>query len=565
PMGAQWKPYFVRVGNQPKPDTFYYLYGGSAGGPIIKNRTFFWGTTENYKTKTTRNARLTLPTERELTGDFSQSGITIFDPLTTRPNPDRPGFFLRSAFPGNAIPSNRLNNVAQALRQYWPKPDVGNFAIRSAELVDRANQATGKGDHRFSDKFTTSGIYAWYDSEEPESRFYGKKRGDNPADPAEGALFRTVHMVAVNNTWVPSNTTVFAFRYGYTQFVDDDVPNPFDPATLGFAPSFIGAITYKKFPIFSIGEYGSPNFDTFGDRTPQDTTYYSHGVNANMSRIIGRHTFKAGGDWRLIGMKLFARGQPSGRFVFNKGFPQGPDPQVASTSAGSALASFLLGSPASGDITVGAPGNFYMNYYGGYVHDDFRVRPNLTLNLGLRYEFEQGLKERDNRITVGFDRERAFPVQVPGLNLKGGLMYAGVDNYPTHQSDPSLAKFAPRVGFAWTAGSRTVLRGGYGIFYSPNQYAFPNENRIGTRGFTAVTTYFASADGGLTPCPTCTLTNPFPSGVERPVGSSLGLLTGAGGDVHFIDQFRRSAFVHQYSVELQRELPNHIAVSAAYV
>src|SRR5262249_9279958 len=227
--------------------------------------------------------------------------------------------------------------------------------------------------------------------------------------------FRRVHMVASNNALVRSASTVLAFRYGYTRFKDNDIPITFDPATLGFSQDFLSAIPYKKFPQFTIGALGSVNFaqsTTFGDRDPQDTWYYSHGVNATLSKLIGRHTFKTGGDWRLIGMRLFARRQPSARFTFDKGFTQGPDPLVAAINAGSEMASFLLGFPASGDITVGSPNNFYINYYAGYVHDDFRVSPRLTLNLGLRYEFEQGLKERDNHITVGFDRQRAFPVQV---------------------------------------------------------------------------------------------------------------------------------------------------------
>ena len=564
PPAASSNFFFARQANLPKPDNYYYLYGGSVGGPIVHDRTFFWATTEGYKTKTSRNAVLILPTERERAGDFSQSAM-IFDPLTTRPDPDKPGRFIRDPFPGGIIPGDRINNVAKAVDRYWPKPVSGNTATRTAELVDRATQLTGKIDHRFSGKLSTSGMYASYDSKEPESRFYGRNLGDNPADPGEGALFRTVHMVAINNTLVSSPSTVFALRYGYTRFKDNDVPIAFDPATLGFSQNFFGAIPYRKFPRFTIGALGSVNFDTFGDRDPQDTYYYSHGVDANVSKLIGRHTLKIGGDWRIIGMRLFARGQPSGRFAFDKGFTQGPDPLVATTNAGSEMASFLLGFPASGDITVGSPNDFYINYYAGYVHDDFRVSPKLTVNLGLRYEFEQGLKERDNHITVGFDRQRAFPVQAPGLNLKGGLMYAGVDGYQTNQSDPSVKKFAPRVGFAWTMESRTVLRGGYGIFYAPNQYAFPNENRLGTRGFTAVTSYFASADGGLTPCSTCTLTNPFPNGIEKPVGSALGLLTGAGGTLNFVDQFRKSAYVHQYSVELQRELARQIVVSVGYV
>ena len=562
PSWGQGKFYFAK--DQPKPDNYFWLYGGSAGGPIVRNKTFFWTTTENYKTKTSRSTVLFLPTEREVRGDFSQSGVTIFNPLTTRPDPSNPGQFIRDPFQGNVIPPGMINPVAAAVAQYFPRPSSGNDLPSVAELKDRANQFTVKMDHRFNDKFTLTGMYAWYDSEEPESRFYGRKLGDNPADPAEGLLLRTVHVLTLNNVFIPSSSTVYGFRYGYTQFVDDDVPNAFDPATLGFSPNFTNAITYDKFPSLNIQGYGSVNFDTFGDRDPQDTTYYSHNFNASVSKLVGSHTLKSGGEYRLIGMKLFARGQPSGNFDFTPGFTRGPNPLVGGTTA-HALASFLLGYPATGDITVAAPSDFYIHYYAGYAQDDYRVTPNLTLNVGLRYEFEQGLQEKDNRITVGFDRDRVFPVQVPGLNLRGGLMYAGEDGYPTHQSDPSTTKFAPRGGFAYSLNERTVLRGGYGLFFAPNQYAFPNENRLGTRGFTAITTYFASNDGGLTPCATCTLTNPFPNGIEQPVGSSLGLVTGAGGNLNFVDQFRESAYVHQYSLDLQREIRNDISVSIGYL
>src|SRR5262245_21363866 len=561
PSFASSQLFFAKRANTPKPATYYYLYGGSFGGPIIKDRTFFWASTENYKTQTSRNAVLILPTARELTGDFSLSGgVTIFDPLTTRPNPA--GGFIRDPFPGNIIPADRVNPVAKAVLKYFP--NVASGTSSTAELKDRANQATGKVEHRWSDKFTTTGFYAWYDSVEPEARFYAKNLGENPGEPAEGQLFRTVHAVAINNLITTSNNTVFAFRYGFTQFVDNDIPNQFDPASLGFSSSFLSAIPYKKFPRFAIAGYGTVNFDTFGDRDPQDTTFYGHNVSASVSKLFGSHTLKGGFDYRIIGMRLFARGQPSGRFNFDSQFTRGPNP-LGCVSLQYSFAAFLLAFPSSGDITIGSPNNFYINYYAGYEHDDFRVSPKLTLNLGLRYEFEQGLQERDNNLTVGFSRDKAFPVQVPGLNLKGGLLYAGVDGAPTHQSDPSKTKFAPRVGLAYKFSDKIVLRGGYGIFYAPNQYAFPNENRMGTRGFTAVTTYVASIDEGLTPCATCTLTNPFPNGVESPVGSSLGLRTGAGGDLHFVDQFRKSAYVHQYSADLQYELARGSVVSAGYV
>src|SRR5215510_9194133 len=308
PSFASSQLFFARKAGDPKPETYYYLYGGSFGGPIKKDRTFFWATTENYKTLTSRNALLILPTARELTGDFSQSNVTIYDPLSGTPENN----FTRTPFPGNVIPDGRINQVAKAVAQFFPKVPSGTS--RTASLIDRANQATGKVEHRWSDKFTTTGFYGWYDSVEPEARFYAKNLGENPGEPAEGQLFRTVHAVAINNTITASPNTVFTFRYGYTQFLDNDIPNKFDPATLGFSQSFLSAIPYKKFPVFGVSGYGTVNFDTFGDRDPQDTTFYGHSVNASVSKLVGSHTLKGGFDFRVIGMKLFARGQPSGRF-----------------------------------------------------------------------------------------------------------------------------------------------------------------------------------------------------------------------------------------------------------
>ncbi len=144
-------------------------------------------------------------------------------------------------------------------------------------------------------------------------------------------------------------------------------------------------------------------------------------------------------------------------------------------------------------------------------------------------------------------------------------MYAGVDGYPTRQSDPDRAKFGPRAGVSWALGERTVVRGGYGLFWGPHQFQFPSENTLGTRGFSATTTYFASADNGLTPCAGCALRDPFPNGITRPQGSAQGLITGAGGDIHFNDQSRRSPYLHKFSVDVQHELPLAITLRAGYL
>jgi trimeric autotransporter adhesin len=564
PEWGTGKLFFTRKAGQPKPETYYRLWGGSLGGPVLRNRTFFWASTEGYKTQTTANQVISFPTPLERRGDYSQSFdqqgrlIVIHDPLTTRPDPDRPGQFIRDPFPGNVIPPNRLNAVARNFVDLLPLPTEGRSITRtSLPVADLTNQATVKVDHRLTNRQTISGLFAWYHSKEPAPQFYG-----TPGDP--NALFqpRTVNVVAINHIMVPSDRIVLALRYGYLRFRDDFASVPTDPRTLGFSPAFAGAIT--GFPRLTASPYGSGPLLNGGLHT--DSTSYSHSASASLSRLAGRHTFKTGADYRLIGMRLFAPGDVNGTFNFTSAFTQGPNPNVGSTASGDALASLLLGFPASGSFNIGTPNDLYTHYVGGYVQDDLRLRSNVSVNFGVRYDFEQGLRERNNAFTVGFDRERAFPIQVPGLALKGGLMYAGVDGYPTHQGNPSRFNFAPRAGVAWSLNSKTVVRGGYGLFWAPSQIAQAfSQAALGTRGFTASTTYVASDDGGLTPCPSCSLTNPFPAGLETPQGAALGLQTGVGGDIDFVDQSGGSAYVHQYSVDVKRELPGRMAASVGYL
>src|SRR4029079_9767039 len=201
--------------------------------------------------------------------------------------------------------------------------------------------------------------------------------------------------------------------------------------------------------------------------------------------------------------------------------------------------------------------------YARYVQDASRWSNALTLNYGVRYEYETGLKESDNHLTVGFDRNAPFPVQVPGLNLKGGLMYAGQNGYPTQQGHPLHDQIAPRGGIAWSLNAKNVVRGGWGLFWAPHKYPATTEAGLGSRGYSASTTYLASNDGGLTPAGS--ISNPFPAGITPPQGNSLGLLTGAGGVVDFADQDSKPGYVQQYSLDFQRELRGGNVVTVGYV
>jgi hypothetical protein len=560
--------YFAKKAGLSKPSQYYYDWAGSLGGPIVTNRTFFWASMEGYQQKSTRNNVLTLPTALERSGDFSRTvnaqgrPVIIYDPLTTRPDPANPGQFIRDLFPGNVIPANRLNPVALAMLKGIPLPTSGKSFNGNATLLDGPqSQETLKVDHRWSDRWTTTGMYARQDTREPGSAFYGSW-GTVPGDPGNGVGLRTVHFVALNNIFIPNDTTTLAVRYGYNRF--DDFGNnfpAFDAGTLGLPSGYVGSLLYNTFPRITVNGYGGASL--LGNTGPSIVTYLSQNASVTMSKFVGHHTIKAGVEYRRIGADVLAYGASAGDFAFTPAFTQGPNANAASTAAGDAFASFLLGYPASGEISVAGRGNYLLPYYAGYVQDDFRATSSVALNFGLRYEFERGLQEQNNRFTVGFDPNAIFPVQVNGLNLKGGLMYAGQNGYPTHQGTQNKGQFAPRGGVAWSLTNKMVVRGGYGLFWAPTQFAGVSEAAIGARGYSASTSYLASNDGDLTPAGT--LGNPFPAGVTQPQGNSLGLLTGAGGTIDFVDQTSKPGYVHQYSVDYQWELPGSQAVSVGYM
>jgi hypothetical protein len=563
PGWSQGRLFFAAKNDIDNPDSYYHLYGGGIGGPIAHNRTFFWANTEGYRSDTTRTTVLVLPTEAQRRGDFSQSGTTIYDPLTTRRDSNDSSRFVRDPFPNNQIPAGRLNRVALAMLRYLPLPISGNSRAASADIVDAADQITGKMTHRWSDRVTSTGLYAWYGSNEPDARFYGKPLFQNAADPGEGALVRRAHLAALNTTWTPADRTVVDVRYGFNRFLDDNRPASFDLGQLGFDSGFLSLVPQKKFPGIGVAGYGRGGA-LLGDRSQGTATYYSHHASAGVSTLSGRHAVKAGGEFRVTGVRFLNLGG-MGDYSFTPDFTSGPDPNAPRASSGDAFASLLLGHPAGGSIAVADAIDVYLNYWSGFAQDEFRVTSKMTINAGLRYEFEQGLQERNDRIAVGWAFVQPFPVQINGLSLTGGVLYAGINGAATHQGDPKHAQLAPRASIAYAIDDRTTVRGGYGLFWAPVQGISADEFGSGTPGYSALTNYVGTGGNPLIPCASCSLTNPFPAGINQPKGNTLGRMTGVGGGIWFVDPNSRMAHLHRYSVDLQQELPHAIAIGVGYV
>src|SRR5690606_14591338 len=231
--------------------------------------------------------------------------------------------------------------------------------------------------------------------------------------------------------------------------------------------------------------------------------------------LMGRHSLKVGVDYRQIGIDTQSFAGGAGNFAFDRNFTA-QNPLTLNDQSGNAVASMLLGYPSGNpgnlsSVTVSSPFNAWVNYFGAYAQDDFRVNSKLTVNYGVRLEHETGLREENNGFTVGFDRGLTPPGPLGGIinpetgqPIRGGLMYAGVDGNNEYQGNPVGVKFSPRVGAVYSLNPRTVMRAGYGIYWAPWNYQAVGANTYGNVGFTQVTTLEQDQLR-----PTTTIDNPF--------------------------------------------------------
>ena len=581
PIWGQWNNYFGEKAGRPKPDSPYYLGGGAFGGPILRNRTFFWFSTESYHDVQTRNVSTLFPTAAMRRGDFSgvtnSAGqpVTIYNPLTGLP------------FDGNQIPSTMMSPVALAMLEYLPLPDTDrdngstNYTRTSRIKSNFSQLYSIKLEHKFTNSVSLSGFYLYNSTNEPEANFFGTADQTEPtrfADPNDYYLRRRPQILALNNTWVLSSSTVLALRFGKTEFPDNDTLTiDFDPRSLPFSQTYRSQIQLNKFPQVRIRGYDQGHGSrTLGAINPTEINWKSTSANATLSKVAGAHTLKFGGDWRKMGIDTYIPGDGAGFFDFDKDMTSS-DGGIGSTTNGNAFASFLLGYPSARtdrvtSLSVSTPLNVFTHYFGGYAQDDWRLSSKLTLTYGLRLEHEKGLSEKDNNFTVGFDpimqsalSTVTIPADLvagtPARTVTGGLMYAGVDGNKTYQGNTPAVKASPRVGVVYAINHRTVLRGGYGLFWAPFNYPIPSTSasNYGQVGYSQNTILTSSRSN-----PT-TFDNPFPNGIQLPSGNSRRALTNLDSNISYVDQNRTAPRVHQFSVDLQRELPGNIGLTLGYM
>jgi hypothetical protein len=534
-----------------KPPFRYNQFGFTLGGPLTPSRqsTFFFVSYEGLRTVNPGASVITVPTASMKQGDFNGLGATIYDPATIAADGSR------QPFSGNRIPSSRFNPVTLKLLGYIPDPTspgpVNNF-YSQAGSSGRGDDFSVKIDRRISQRQNLYGRFSWDTVNNSTADPFR-----NDGSPDAGVSGGRSRSATVDDSYLLGGW-VFHGNLGYAYVANprDINSRGFDVTSLGLPAALKQQVQIPMFPRIEPAGYTALGGNATWIIGNKFETYTGTG---DATRLVGSHSFKTGGVYRLNRVSNFRPNSPAGLFSFNESWTRD---SYNGNRGGNTIASMLLGLMSGGRIQYEPQPALQVPYVGVYFQDDWRVNQRLTLNLGLRWDADRPLTERFDR-TSWFDFNATLPIEVPGLPpLHGGLVFANRNGTPRGQKDPDNNNFAPRVGLAYKLSNRFVLRSGFGVFYSPTTGTGPNATNSGGISYNAITNVTTSIDGGRTPF--TTLSNPFPQGFNRPANGADGLLTFIGQSINGVARYDRVPYTMQWNFDLQYELPNEMLVEAAY-
>ena len=540
-------------------------FGGTLSGPITlpkiysgRDRTFFLVSWESLRGVAGNNNIGVIPTSAEKTGDFSQDYnatgqlVLIKDPLnsnTCAAATATSAAKTAGCFANNVIPASRIDPIATALLKNYPSPNYANGAnnfLSNISSPDTWNSFVFKVDQKAGTKDNVSArvLTRWETSGNP---YAGSPLGKFGASTKS---FQSLYGVAETHVFTPS--LVNEFHGGLTRTVSNESAADAginQAAVLGIPgtttdPNLVG------FPKFTITGY-----ETIGDNASDPIRYVVSDWNYNdaLTWIKGKHVIKAGADWLRVQYYQPTNTNFNGSFSF------------AGKATNDGVADLLLSNMSSATRTIGTVTNhIYEGNFGAYVQDDYKILPSLTLNLGLRYEIAGAPYEKYGQLT-NF---------VPGLNqvVIGGVSTvpnwqsieagAGLSAYVTLANSVGLPlgtvktnydTFAPRVGFAWRpfGNNRTVIRSGYGVFYTGSRLSAERTDLMGGFPFGIAQTITGSTSGA----PTVTLGNPFPAALVK----NSGTTTVSGYQVN-----APSPYLQSWNLTVERELGKGVALEAGY-
>jgi Carboxypeptidase regulatory-like domain/TonB dependent receptor len=562
-------------------------YGLSAGGPAYiprvyngKSKTFWFYAWEANKFGIPSPTTSTVPTDAMRRGDLSAlralgSNYQIYDPFTTVAAAG--GRFSRQPFPNNIIPASRLDPVALNILKHWPEPNqAGTSEGRNNFFFNRPAQETtwvhlARVDHAFNQNHR---IFLRLNSD-----FWEEFKNQRFETNATGIFLNRYNKgISFDDVYVFNPTFLLNFRYGITRanFTERRQSRGFDLKSLGFSSRLASLAdpsltTFPHVQVGSLTELG--NWENPGDGGNYSMT---HSLAATFTKLKGSHNMRFGGDFRVYRENVNRYPYDvAPELSFSSTYTRGPLDNSPAPPVGGELAAFLLGVP-DGRMDRTSSIAEQDRYFGIFMQDDYKFSKRLTVNLGLRYEFETPVTERFDRSVAHFAYDTANPIEaqaranyalnpIPELPLanfrvRGGLTFANVGGNPRAYWTGEKNNFMPRVGFAFQVLPKTVLRAGYGIFF--DTIGVNKTDSIQT-GFSLSTPIQASLDSGLSF--RATTSDPFPTGLLAPLGAAGGLTTNLGQAISFFPVERKQAYGQRFSFGVQQVLPMQYLLEASYV
>ncbi len=570
----------------------YNRVSATVTGPIRRNKTFFMASYERLQDDTVEAVTHSVPTDLMRTGNFSEllsRGIQIYDPATARLVN---GIVVRDPFPGNVIPANRINPIAANVMTYYPKANQAPAADFSANYFFEQPWTyaywlyMGRVDHEWTSSHRT--YVRFIENFRREERYNFAN-----APITRGGTDRFNHNVAVGHTAVLSPSMVLDVKGSWLKFNDDQTPHEgFDLASLGYSAGVVSLLgAYDHIPRFDIesgtagtaGRVAVLGGQQNGFNTGRVQPFYNVQFVPTLTKTAGSHTIRTGYDWRKLRQTEVNQGFRGGVYAFDGLYTRSAS--NATSQYGQGIASFLLGIPTAGRIELRTDYDYTVMSHGAFVHDDWRVTDNLTLNLGVRYDIELGMTERDNRNIRGFDLTTPNPIQaqvqtnyaanapagVPHTAQPFAALVVGGYQYATEEArgiwDADRNNVQPRIGVTYKLDDRTVMRGGAGLFVAPFQIqGVPGlQNTLNQLGYSQNTNIAVTQDSGVTFL--ANLSNPVPSGqLLQPVGSAMGLRTNLGGSPGTVFSTERpNPQYWRFSFGVERQLPWNVVVELSYL
>jgi hypothetical protein len=559
---------------QPRPNLSRNQYGFTLGGPIAVPRlydghdhTFLFVAYEGLRENRAGSFTGTVPTALERDGDFSQTRdekgalIVVYDPRTTRLDPDRPAGttrYIRDPFPGNRIPLEMQDPVGRKILSYYPLPNqegqgrsqTNNYFSNEPNKLN-TDRVDVRLDHTFSARHQAMFRLNYF-----QNLIFNPDVYHNGFSPVTANNRLPGLNVMARHSWFVSPSVAFEHHFSWAKSQSNRTSPSlgFDPTSLGFPASAVAGNDTTTFPLVTATRLSGIGGNVAFERNGSQVLQYE----GKLSWQHGRHLLKAGLDLRAYPVKLYSATQLTVRATSN--FTGGPNPQAAGATSGHGAADLLLGAAS---VSNGVVEYDWINhpYYAAFVQDELRATSRLTLTYGLRYNLEPAWSERSNHL-VYLDLDAPSPIrdQVAGFpDLHGGVGFVGQNGLGSRSQAAQKLNFDPRVGAAYQWNEKTVVHGGFGVFHHGSPSYLGVNTSVGSSRLTS--SVVTEAD---TVTPLFNLGNPFPQGLLAPIGSSQGLSTLLGQNVTGALRDQKVSYQVTWSADVQRQLPSGLVVTIGY-